>query len=136
MNREIKVLLIDDDADFLRACSLLLKEAGYTVFTAEDGPAGLAAARDHKPDVAVIDVVMNRPDEGFVLARAIRADANLDGIKLIVMTGAGPRFRMIFEPDELWLPVDKVMEKAAPAEELIEEISRLAAEPSGKEEQD
>lgn len=124
-----KVLLVDDDVGFLTANSLLLKEAGCEVFTAEDGQAGLAAAMEHKPDVVVIDVIMRRPDEGFVLARAIRAEPSLAGIRLLVVTAAGERYGMMFEPDDQWLPVDKVLEKPTTGDELVREITALLARP-------
>jgi len=122
-----KVLLVDDDAGFLKANALFLEAEGFEVFTAEDGAAGLAAAREHMPDVVVADVMMRRPDEGFVLARALRADPALAGAKLLIVTGAGQRYQMLFEPDELWLPVDKVIEKPASGDELAREIRNLLA---------
>ena len=127
MTRKPKVLLVDDDVAFLKANSLLLEAAGFEVVTAEDGRAGLAAAREHKPDVIVSDVIMSRPDEGFALARAIRADDELAGVKLLVLTAAGQRYQMLFEPDDLWLPVDKVLEKPATGDELAAEIRSLLA---------
>ena len=127
MTRKPKVLLVDDDVAFLKANSLLLEAAGFEVVTAEDGRAGLAAAREHKPDVIVTDVIMSRPDEGFALARAIRADDELAGVKLLVLTAAGQRYQMLFEPDDLWLPVDKVLEKPATGDELAAEIRSLLA---------
>ena len=127
MTSKPKVLLVDDDVAFLNANSLLLEAAGFEVVTAEDGRAGLAAAREHKPDVIVSDVIMSRPDEGFALARAIRADDELAGVKLLVLTAAGQRYQMLFEPDELWLPVDKVLEKPATGDQLAVEIRNLLA---------
>ena len=125
MAKRPTVLLVDDDVGFLKANSLLLEAAGFEVFTAEDGRAGLAAAREHRPDVIVSDVIMNRPDEGFALARAIRADETLADAKLLVVTAAGQRYQMLFEPDDLWLPVDKVLEKPATGDELVAEIRGL-----------
>ena len=125
MAKRPTVLLVDDDVGFLKANSLLLEAAGFEVFTAEDGRAGLAAAREHRPDVIVSDVIMNRPDEGFALARAIRADETLADAKLLVVTAAGQRYQMLFEPDDLWLPVDKVLEKPATGGELVAEIRGL-----------
>ena len=128
MGKDVRVLLVDDDVAFLKATSILLEEAGYEVFTAQDGRTGLTAAREHKPDVAVIDVIMGRPDEGFRLARAIHGDPELSGVKMVILTAVGERYQMFFEPDEQWLPVSRVLEKSAAAEELVGEISRLASE--------
>ncbi|MGB2824016.1 MAG: response regulator [Phycisphaerae bacterium] len=121
------VVLVDDDVAFLTATSLMLRDAGYNVITAEDGRSGLAAVREHKPDVVVIDVIMGRPDEGFALARAIRADADLAGVRMLMLTAVGKQYEMLFEPDDLWLPVEKVLEKPIMADELAREIETLLA---------
>jgi CheY-like chemotaxis protein len=128
MPRSATVLLVDDDAGFLTATSLMLEQAGYRVLTAEDGAAGLAAAKEHRPDLVVADVIMNRPDEGFALARAIRADADLADVKVLILTAVGRQYQMLFEPDEQWLPVDKVLEKPTDGNDLVREISALLGE--------
>ncbi len=120
-----KVLLVDDDEAFLDATALLLEDAGFEVLKATDGPSGLAAAREHRPDAIVLDVIMRRPDEGFATARAIRADPALKDCRLMLLTAVGRRYQMLFEPDDLWLPVDKVVEKPASAEELIAELNAM-----------
>ena len=135
MAEKPKVLLVDDDEGFLKATSLILEHAGYAVVTAQDGRSGLEAARQHRPDVAVLDVIMKRPDEGFALARAIRADADLDGVKMLVLTAAGQHYQMLFEPDEQWLPVAKVLEKPTSGKTLVREISRLLGQSEGGEEE-
>ncbi len=122
-----KVLLVDDDPGFLKAVGLVLEADGFEVFTAADGSAGLAAAREQRPDVVVIDVIMRRPDEGFALARALRGDPALAAAKLLIVTGAAQRYQMLFEPDDLWLPVDKVLEKPASGDDLVREIRTLLA---------
>lgn len=134
MAENSKVLLVDDDLGFLKATSLILEEAGYQVFTARDGRAGLAAAREHRPDLVVVDVIMNRPDEGFALARALRADRDLADVKILVLTAVGQHYQMLFEPDEQWLPVDRVLEKPTPGEALVAEIASLLAGPANGQE--
>ena len=129
MSKNRKILLVDDDEAFLKANSLLLENAGYDVLTARDGRTGLTAAKEHKPDAIVLDVIMGRPDEGFALARAIRAEEELEETKLILLTAAGEHYQMLFEPDGHWLPVDRVLEKPAAGDELIMEISRLLNPP-------
>ena len=135
MAEKPKILLVDDDVGFLKANSLMLEQAGYVVITAEDGRSGLEAARLHRPAVAVLDVIMKRPDEGFALARAIRADADLADTRMLILTAAGQHYRMLFEPDEQWLPVAKVLEKPTSGKTLVREISRLLGDSEGREEE-
>jgi len=131
MDTKPKLLLVDDDEGFLKANALLLEQAGYNVVTAPDGRAGLAAARQHKPDVAIIDVIMKQPDEGFRLARAIHNDPDLADVKMIVLTAVGEQYQMLFEPDEQWLPVAKVLDKLTTGDELLAEISSLLGASAG-----
>ncbi len=70
---------------------------------------------------------LRRPDEGFALARALRGDPALAAAKLLIVTGAAQRYQMLFEPDDLWLPVDKVLEKPASGDDLVREIRTLLA---------
>ena len=65
------VLVADDDEDILQLVSFRLERAGYTVVTAADGQQALAAARQHQPDLAVLDVMMPGPD-GLTLCRSLR----------------------------------------------------------------
>jgi len=125
MTDKQKVLLVDDDAGFLKATSLVLQHAGYDVITAQAAQAGLAAAREHLPDVIIVDVMMARPDEGFALARALRADDDLADARILVLTAAGRQYQMLFEPDEQWLPVDKVLEKPIAGDALADEIAAV-----------
>lgn len=125
MSDQPTVLLIDDDEGFLKATSLFLEHAGYRVLTAVDGPSGLAAAMEHRPDVIVLDVIMRRPDEGFSVARALRAETGLDDVGILVLTAAGERYQMLFEPDDQWLPVNKVLEKPIAPDDLVAEITAL-----------
>ena len=132
MSSKPRVLLVDDDQALLTAVSLALESAGFDVATAEDGRSGLEAARRHKPDVAIVDVIMKRPDEGFALARAIRGDPALADTKMLLLTAVGKQYQMLFEPDDQWLPVEKVLEKPVTADELAEEIRGLLAEPDSE----
>jgi len=128
-----KVLLVDDDADHLLALSICLQDEGYEVFTAENGDEGMHLALEHQPDVAVLDVMMRNTEEGFVLARSMRAEARLADTRLLILSGVGKHFGMDFEPDELWLPVDKVLEKPIEVRALAEEVAAVLAEPRQRE---
>ena len=132
MSSKPKVLLVDDDEAFLTAISLTLESVGFDVVTAQDGRSGLEAAREHKPDVAIVDVIMKRPDEGFALARAIRGDPGLADTKTLLLTAVGKQYQMLFEPDDQWLPVEKVLEKPITADELADEIRALLAGPDSE----
>ena len=69
MSARGKILIVDDDADFVKSTSDLLAAHGYDVLSAPDGAAGLELARRERPDLMVLDVMMATQTEGFEIAR-------------------------------------------------------------------
>lgn len=67
------ILIVDDDPDYLYQQELQLKNAGYTVLTADGQAAAREILADTKPDLAIFDLMMDNPDGGFCLG--IRAEA-------------------------------------------------------------
>ncbi|MGH8161187.1 MAG: response regulator, partial [Gammaproteobacteria bacterium] len=84
----LNVVLVDDEADIRESFKTLLESWGHRVRTASDGTLGLELIGREKPDVAVIDIAMPGLD-GYAIAREVRAQADLEHIRLIAMTGFG-----------------------------------------------
>jgi CheY-like chemotaxis protein len=80
------VLIVDDNVDAARILGLLLKQTGYEVHLAHDGPTGLERVRSLHPNVVILDIGLPRMD-GFEVARAVRQET---AIPLIAITGYGP----------------------------------------------
>lgn len=120
-----KVLMIDDDPEFVEAISNLLDTRGYDVYTASDGKDGLEKARAENPDIILLDVVMTTRNEGFNVARELHEDDTLKRTPIIIMTGIRREVNLPFgfEPDETWLPVKRVLEKPVKPEVLLSAIS-------------
>ena len=79
------VLIIDDEPGLIAAWRFRLEAVGYEVCTASSGNAGLAAAREHKPDMILLDVRM--PDmDGFEVCRRLRLAPETQGTPVIFMT--------------------------------------------------
>lgn len=87
-NTAVKVLLVDDEPNILIALEFLIKQLGYQVFTATNGDEALVAMQQHRPDVAVLDVMMPRMS-GFDVAKKIRADESFDHSKIVFLTALG-----------------------------------------------
>jgi CheY-like chemotaxis protein len=85
MTRRPRILLIDDDRDFIEATSAVL-ESAYDLDVAYDGETGLAHARQTPPDLAIVDVVMPGVD-GFEVCEQIKADPALANVPVILLTG-------------------------------------------------
>ena len=121
-----KVLLVDDDVDFVESNKDLLEAYGYHVFTAHDGAAGLELAKREKPDIMILDVMMATNTEGFEVARKIPHTAELKHMPILLVTGVRREMSLPFKvhPDETWLPVDKVFEKPIDPQDLLDEIKK------------
>ncbi len=120
-----KVLMIDDDPEFVEAISNLLDAKGYDVHTASNGQEGVAKAKAEDPDLILLDVMMTTKDEGFNVARELHDDDNLKNTPIIMMTGIRREMNLPFgfEPDEAWLPVKRVLEKPVKPEVLLSAVS-------------
>jgi len=84
----LKVLVVDDNADGAETLSLLLQLAGYQVRIASDGLTALSVAETFRPDAILLDIGLPVLD-GYEVARRIRANAALERVLLIALTGYG-----------------------------------------------
>jgi signal transduction histidine kinase/CheY-like chemotaxis protein len=82
-----KVLLVEDNKDVADSVAELLQLVGYQVSVAHDGPTAVAAALEAIPDLILCDVGLPGSMDGFAVARACRADARLQGTRLIAVSG-------------------------------------------------
>ncbi len=117
-----KVLLVDDDRDFVEANKLVLESGGYEVETAYGGEEGRQKAVETEPDVIVLDVMMETNQTGFEVARWLRAQDTTCSIPIIMLTGINQEFPMNFDKDEVWLPVDEFFEKPIEPDQLLETV--------------
>ncbi len=72
MAARAKILVIDDDPDYRASTRVLLESRGYAVIEAGSGQEGLAAARQHRPDLIVLDVMMDSMSEGYSVRQALK----------------------------------------------------------------
>ena len=116
-----KVLMIDDDPEFVDAISNLLDAKGYEVHTAADGETGVEKALAENPDIILLDVMMTTKHEGFDVARKLHDDEKAKEIPIIMMTGIRREMNLPFgfEPDSAWLPVKQILEKPVKPEVLL-----------------
>ena len=89
MHRQPRILIIDDDPQ-LRSLLQALLRRDYVVFVAADGEQGFQKARQHPPDVAIIDVQMQGWN-GLRTLQAFRADESLADVRVMMLTGDATR---------------------------------------------
>ncbi len=126
MSESKKILLIDDDKEFVEANKELLETHGYAVAIAHDGDSGLARAAEIQPDLIILDVMMSHNTEGFDVSRKVQSCAELKGTPVLLLTGMRKAMHIPFkfEADEEWLPVKGILEKPVKPERLLEEIEK------------
>jgi len=129
MTAKKKILLIDDDQDFLFATKLILEKGGYEVFLAEDGKTGLEMWKSVAPDLAIIDMMMETWGEGFSVLLKIRATDTGKDTPLFMLSAVdlqGPYSS--FEPPPDFPKVNAVLQKPVKAEDLLRYIARELGE--------
>jgi CheY-like chemotaxis protein len=133
MDHPIKVLIVDDDPAFVESIADLLEAFGYEVSRAFDGTEGVTRAREVRPDVMILDVMMSTETEGFETARAVREIPELQGMGVVLVTGVTATLKLPqgLAPDDTWLPVDRVLEKPISPDRLIKEIERVVEKKRG-----
>jgi CheY-like chemotaxis protein len=72
MPEAAKILIIDDDEDYRTSIRALLEGEGYVVVEAGNGREGLAATRQHRPDLIIVDVIMDSLSEGYSVTQALK----------------------------------------------------------------
>lgn len=121
------VLLVDDDAVFVDAASLVL-ETRYTVATAGNGKTALDKVAEHPPDLIILDVMMDHPSEGFDVARALHADPGTRDIPVMMLTGVDEIYNYRMETEETWVPCVRYLEKPVAPEQLLAHVGELIGE--------
>lgn len=121
MERRAKILLVDDDPDFVEATKVVLESRPYEVITAFSGEEGLQKAREEKPDLVLLDIIM--PDiDGFQVCQQLKKDPQLSQIPVIMITSFSEKYMetSIGVSQGLSLEAEDFIDKpVAPAELLI-----------------
>jgi CheY-like chemotaxis protein len=132
-----KILIIDDDDDLVHALRLPLEAAGYRVSRAASGNEGLQKIKEGKPDLIILDVMMDTTTEGFHVSLALRSPdpkseyKDYRKIPILMLTSIHSTTNLRFGPDKDYLPVDAFIEKPIEPAELLQKVrEHLAKKPA------
>ena len=123
-----RIIIIDDDPDILESMKVILESEKFVVETASSGKDGLKKARLRKPDLIILDVMMETPGKGFDVARALRKDESVKKTPVLMLTSIKEATGWDFKKeagDEAWLPVDDYVEKPLKPDELMRKVEKL-----------
>ncbi len=133
MSAKKTVLIVDDDPDIIEQLTLTLGAEGYEVVAAESEDQAEEALLTARPDLAILDLMMEHMDSGFVLCHHLKK--LYPETPVILLTAVTATTGMSFnaqEPDaRSWVKVDKVLDKPVRPEQLRAEVRRLLRSESG-----
>jgi DNA-binding response OmpR family regulator len=117
-----KIAIIDDDPDIIDASSLVLTSKGHEVITANNPDDGYKIVKENSPDLIILDVMMNEPDDGFFLAQKFRK--NNIKTPIIMYTSVSKTTGIDYGVNEM-VPVNEYVEKPISPAQLIEKVEKL-----------
>lgn len=123
-----KILIIDDDPDIVESMRIILESCRHEVKTAVNGEEGLKAAASGKPDLIILDVMMETMSKGFEVARALKGTKDAKNTPILLLTAIKESTGLDFENeagDKDWLPVDAYLEKPLKPNELLVKVEAL-----------
>jgi CheY-like chemotaxis protein len=119
-----KILVVDDDPGFVRLTRRILESQDYEVVSAPDGEKALAAMRQEKPDLVLLDIMMAYILDGLDVSREMAEDPELQDIPVIMITSlTGARDQVTLPSDE-YVPVEEWIHKPIDPDDLLARIKK------------
>ena len=122
-----KVLVVDDDPDFVKVTSKVLEKAGHEVVSAANGAKALQAMRQDRPNVVLLDIMMAYILDGLDASREMAEDPSLKDIPVIMVTSLTPVKGSGMLPTDEYIPVDEWLSKPVDPETLVARIDEALA---------
>ncbi len=118
-----KILVVDDDPDVVEACRVVLEKVGYSVSSAGSLEEGMKAVEEFRPDLLILDVMMQQPDDGISMARQLRR--NGFDRPILMLTNVGREAGLNIDKDEDLVPVDEFQQKPISPQVLVSKVGEL-----------
>jgi len=126
-----KILVIDDDPDIILSVRMALEAVNHEVISAPNGKEGVEMIKSEKPDLIILDVMMDTKTEGFQLALKLHnPDPTSDFFKfkdipILMLTAIHSTTPLRFEPDIDYLPVELFVDKPIDPDDLVNKVDWL-----------
>jgi len=128
------ILIIDDDPDFVEMTKTILQTKQYQVKSAREPQEGWACLKENVPDLLILDIMMGKGAEGFIMAREIRKDPRYAEMPILMLTSMREQTGFDFPGERIhskFLPVDDYVEKGIEPSVLLEKIEQQLAKKAG-----
>jgi CheY-like chemotaxis protein len=120
-----KVLVVDDDPDFVKVTTKVLETAGHEVVSAANGAKALKLMRQDPPDVVLLDIMMSYILDGLDVSREMAEDPVLKDVPVIMVTSlTGVKGSSMFPTDE-YIPVNEWLSKPVSPDALLERVNEV-----------
>ena len=128
MEKKTKLLIIDDDPDFVEGIVSILEKANYEIDARYNPDDGFETLKSGSYDLLLLDVLMGRGAEGIMIARKIGNDEKLREIPILIITGMREQIAFLFPGQPVhpsFVPTDELIEKPVEPDLLLEKVSAL-----------
>ena len=122
-----KILIVDDDPDFVEATRIVLEQHGHDTISAANGDEGLATIRSQDPDLVILDVIMSTVLDGLNVSQQLQEDPQHKDTPIVMVTSiANTDYAALFPTDE-YVHIDAFMTKPIAPAQLMAQVNRLLA---------
>jgi len=118
-----RILIVDDEPNIVLALELLMKKEGYEVHTVDDGDRAVQAAKELRPDLILLDIILPKMD-GYEVCQRIRSDALLKDVSIIMLTAKG---REVEREKGLALGADHYITKPFSTRQVVMKVKEILA---------
>ncbi len=127
MNQEKRILIVDDDPDFSTAIQKILRSVNYHVDVAGNVEDGMKAIEEKKPDLILLDVMMEKYDDGFNMCHDLKHDDRYKEIPVIIITAVTEVTGLKFDPetDGEYLEADDYVQKPISPDTLLTKVANF-----------
>ena len=127
MAKNLKIVMVDDNTDFLFTMETFLQRNGFEVHTAEDGQKGIDLIKKERPDLILLDIMMETLFSGFEVCKQVRSDEDLRDIPIIGISAMGDELEINYRqwPDFEYFSPDAFMDKPVDKQRLLQLIPEV-----------
>ncbi len=121
-----KILLVDDDADFVEAIKLILESKSYDVVVSYDGKEGLKKVQTEEPNLIILDVMMPEMD-GYEVCAKLKSDPKYRHIPILLLTAVGEAIPTTSYTKEMGMRIeaDDYIPKPVEPMEIVDRVEKL-----------
>lgn len=120
-----KILIVDDDPDMVEAGRIVLEAQGYVVISAANAAQAMDLLEEARPDLMILDVMMEEPDDGIRMARQVRKKGW--DLPILMLTSINVAMGLRIGKDDEMVPVDEFQEKPVDPKTLTMKVEQLLA---------